>query len=92
MGAKNTARTMQERFPKNVPDNIYDAWKLSQKVGDIGKIMKALRLSRPVVDRALKYGHVKKGKLTNDITKFFQNRINTETITAKSVVVKRKVA
>ena len=76
----NTTETqsMQERFPRTIPQEVFDAWQILRQVGDAEKLCTLLKKSRPVVDRALNYGHVKKPVMADKISEFFQKRIEKQ--------------
>ena len=69
---------MEERFPMNISSELFETWKKLKRKGDPGALCKALELSRPVIDRALNYGHVKNEKNDERISKFFAKRLEAE--------------
>lgn len=71
-------KTMAERFPMNVPQETFDAWQLLRRVGDPELIARSIKASRPTVDKALKYGHVKKQWVATKITNYFKERRERE--------------
>lgn len=74
----NNTLSMEERYPRNIPLELFDAWQLLKRTGDAEKLCKELGKSRPIIDRALKYGHVKKQSLAAHISRFFQQRVDRE--------------
>ena len=85
MARKNENREeMQARYPMTVSQEVYDAWQIFRRMNDstkisayIGKTGRAA-CSRPTIDKALNYGHTKDPILANLITKFFENRVESE--------------
>ena len=69
---------MEERFPRTIPQELFDAWQILKRTGDAEKLCKELGKSRPIIDRALNYGHVKKQALAEKISRFFQQRVDKE--------------
>ncbi len=70
--------TMAERYPCNVPKEQYDYWQKHRLTNDADILCKKIGLSRPVIDRALNYGHVKKDDLADKINKFFEQRVEKQ--------------
>lgn len=70
--------SMQERYPMNIPENVFNAWQQLRRKGDPPLIASAINLSRPVIDKALNLGHVKNEKNTERISQFFQKRLDKE--------------
>lgn len=71
-------KTMQERYPRTISQELYDAWQVLRRKGDPEKIRKKVNASRPKVDLALNYGHVHDTKLIDKISKFFKDRLAEE--------------
>ena len=74
----NTALSMEERFPRTISQELFDAWQILRRSGDPELLCKELNLSRPVIDRALNYGHIKRSGIGDEISKFFQKRLDKE--------------
>lgn len=70
--------TMEERFPRNIPQALFDSWQLCRKKNDAKLIAEKFNICRPIVDRALKYGHVKNERLQINISKFFAGRYDKD--------------
>ncbi len=66
---------MSERYPMNIEQDIFDSWKMNQGKGDAEELCEKLQRSRPTIDHALKYGHVKEKGLILKITSFFNARL-----------------
>ena len=76
---KVTKPSMASRFPMNISQDLFDAWQKLRRTGDPKDICKDLNLSRPVIDRALNFGHVKNLEVTPErISKWFAKRIENE--------------
>lgn len=69
---------MAERFPRTISQQLWDAWQILRRKGDAEELMKRTELSRPVIDRALNYGHIKNSSLEAKITKYFDARLERE--------------
>lgn len=70
--------SMEVRYPRTISLELYDAWQIMRRSGDPGKLHDKLKISRPIIDRALNYGNVKKTGLADKITKFFNDRFEAE--------------
>ena len=67
-------RTVSERFPMNIDQEIYDAWQAHRRKRDVKTISEKIGWSVPIVERALNFGHVKDPEIIERVTKFFINR------------------
>lgn len=74
----DTSIPMKERYPLTIEQDLYDSWQLHRRYGDPGRICKAKGISRPIVDRALNFGHVKDPLVAKRIYAFFMERVNSE--------------
>ena len=70
--------SMAERYPRNVSQQLFDSWQVCRRKNDPKELCKKLKMSRPIIDRALNYGHVKNEKLTQRISAFFNDRYERE--------------
>jgi hypothetical protein len=70
--------SMKERYPLNISQDVFDAWQFMKRKKDAEKLMQKTGLSRPIIDRALKYGHINNDKLESQITNFFAKRYEKE--------------
>jgi hypothetical protein len=82
----NKKPSMAERYPRTISINLFRQWKKMRRFNDGRDLTIHLAKSRPIIDRALKYGHVKDETLIKKITKFFADRERRESeLDAKSV-------
>lgn len=79
---------MEERYPQTIPQDLFDAWKIMLRFGDVKQIVKSTGISRPIIDRAIKYGHVKNASanVTKKISDFFEKRHNKEQETGGKLI------
>lgn len=63
-----------EVFEQTIPDTLFDIWKSKRRKKDSQLISEAHNICRPVIDRALNFGHVKKQETIDAINSFFSNR------------------
>ena len=75
---KDPSIPMSERYTLTIDRELFEAWGKLKAYGDPGKIATHLNISRPVIDRALNFGYVKKDKVSDGITKFFNDRLARE--------------
>lgn len=71
-------RSMAERYPMTINQQLWDGWQIMRRYGDPGRIVTECIISRPIVDRALKYGNVKDPRVEKKISKFFMDRVGKE--------------
>lgn len=65
---------MNEKFKQTISDDLFQAWNSAKRPGDATAISKVVNKSYPIVQRALKYGHVNSEKLVDSISDFFAAR------------------
>lgn len=80
---KDKQYKMQEKFPMTITQEMYDAWQTFRRMGDPAKLQKILgaprgKVSRPVVERALNYGHCPNPLFVTRINKYFTARKEEE--------------
>lgn len=75
-----TGKTLKEaeKFECTIDPELLEAWGKLRRYGDTGILMDKFNLSRPVIDRAINFGYVKKQSLADRITKFFNDRLARE--------------
>ena len=76
--SENKNKSMAERYPRTVTIETFTAWQTLTRSGDSKAIHEKYKISRPIVSRALNYGHVKNPKVTDNINKFFKARLLKE--------------
>jgi hypothetical protein len=71
-------RETKKVWTRSISQELHEAWKRLRRTGDPELMAKDLGYSRPVIDRALKYGYISMPELTEKINKFFLDRLNKE--------------
>lgn len=87
---KEGEQSMEERYPRTIAQQLFDSWQILRRYGDPGRICKAAKISRPIVDRAINYGHVKDPNVTKAINKFFSDRTEKENNTGGKFIAGAK--
>ena len=82
--------SMSERYPRTISQDLHDSWLILKRYGDPVRICKEKNISRPIVDRAIEYGHVKDPHVTKKITAFFSERVDAERNSGKKLIQKAK--
>lgn len=77
---------MSTKFKQTITNDLFDAWNNAKRTGDATKIAKAINSCYPVVQRALKYGHVNNDEVKNGINSFFQKRKIEEDEAATAII------
>ena len=73
------------KFEMTISKELFAGWKKNRRRGDTEKLMEITGKSRPVIDRALNFGHAKKDELIDAISTFFINRMQEEKQLAKEM-------
>jgi hypothetical protein len=79
------ARITKDLQP-TISDDLFEAWVKLRRKGDPEQIAEILGKSRPVIDKALKYGYVKDDAVVKGITKFYNDRLEAENKDAKKLL------
>ena len=74
-----------DKFPLTIAPELFEAWKKATRKKDTQKIATVLNISRPLITRALVYGHVTKDGLVDQINLFFKTRLEAEKDTASEL-------
>ena len=75
-------------YPMTIAPDLHEAWVRARRKNDPIEIAERLGKSRALIDRALKYGHVKDQRVVEGITKFYEERVESETRDGKSLLKK----
>lgn len=86
----DTSIPMDERYPRTISQELHDGWVVLRRYGDPGRICKTKDISRPIVDRALNYGHVKDPRVTKKINAYFSERVEAEKNAGKKFIAGAK--
>lgn len=72
------AKRLDRDFECTIAPKLFEAWQKLRRKGDPEAIMELTKKSRPIIDKALKYGHVKDQTIIDVITKYYNDRLNAE--------------
>jgi hypothetical protein len=70
--------TDEQKYPRTISEELHKTWTTLRRRKDADVIAEKTGRSRPLIDRALKYGYVATPELTSLITEFFEQRIEAE--------------
>lgn len=87
------ARTTHKReFEMTISPELFNAWGQLRRKKDAEVIAQEIGKSRPVIDRALNFGHVKDQRVIDGITDFFTKRKRREDKQANKLLSNDKPA
>lgn len=69
---------INEDWPRSVSEELLEAWQTLRRKCDPDTMATELGYSRPVIDRALRWGYVSMPELPDKICVFFQRRLEKE--------------
>lgn len=72
------AQRVKRDFECTIAPKLFKGWQAMRRKGDPELIMELTGKSRPIIDKALIYGHVKDNAIADIITKFYNDRIKAE--------------
>lgn len=87
MGKINNMRPVKD-YPMTIAPELHEAWVRMRRKNDPKEIAEELGKSRALIDRALKYGHVKDQNVVKGITEYYERRLDNETRDGKSILKK----
>jgi hypothetical protein len=64
--------------PQTITDDLFEQWKACTRRSDVKDMAVALEYSVPVINKALKHGHVNQPELVGAITRYFMARVAKE--------------
>lgn len=70
MENKKTKKT----FELTIDAALFELIKILRRYEDIQKLVEKTGLSRPVIDKALNFGHIRQASLETAIIEFYENR------------------
>lgn len=74
----STTRQKHEPPKQTISDELFSQWKQCTRRSDVKDMAIALGYSVPVINKALKHGHVNQPELVGAITNYFMTRLETE--------------
>lgn len=77
---------VSKKWPRTIAPELHEAWIKMKRKKDSEVLTKRLGRSRPIIDRALNYGHVSLQELTDQISSFFLERMTQEKQTGADLI------
>lgn len=71
-------KTAKKKLEMTIAPELFEAWKRMKRKNDAKLLMELTSMSRPIIDNALNFGHVKNVDVINAITKFYKDRLAAE--------------
>jgi hypothetical protein len=66
-----------------ITEELFETWKQCRMRGDVNEITKLMKVSRPVIERALNSGFVVQQGLADKITEFFTKRLEESQVNSE---------
>lgn len=80
---KTQQKEKSAKYAMTITKELFNAWQQLRRKNDAEELSSLLGKSRPIIDRALNYGHVKSNELVEGITKYYEDRKTKEKQRAK---------
>ena len=71
---KKETKTAKKVFERTIEKDLFDAWQMQYRTGDVVEIMQITGKSYPIIQRALHFGHVKNEDVCDTISEFYIKR------------------
>lgn len=78
-------RQKHEPPKQTITDELFTQWKQCTRRSDVKDMAVALGYSVPVINKALKHGHVNQPELVGAITNYFMARVEAEKVQARQL-------
>lgn len=89
---KKVRTSQADKYPMNIPVETFNVWQQNRRMGDPEAMMKAFKCSRPIVERALNFGHVKEAWVVKSVNDFYKNRLKKELEQSRELLALTKEA
>ena len=66
--------TIKKTFERTISEPLFETIKMLRRYEDVQKLVYKTGLSRPVIDKALNYGHIRQVSLETAIIEFYEIR------------------
>lgn len=74
MKKTETKKQTKKTFERTIDEDLFNAWKMLYRTGDIPELMELTGKSYPIIQNALHKGHVKSESVCDTISKFYIER------------------
>ena len=66
--------TVKKTFERTISEALFETIKMLRRYEDVQKLVDKTGLSRPVIDKALNFGHIRQASLETAIIEFYEIR------------------
>lgn len=66
--------TVKKTFERTISEALFETIKMLRRYEDVQKLSDKTGLSRPVIDKALNFGHIRQSSLETSIIEFYEAR------------------
>lgn len=76
----------KKTFERTIDEALFELIKLLRRYEDVQKLSEITGLSRPVIDKALNFGHIRQTSLETAIIEFYENRALEHSKAVKRII------
>ena len=76
----------KKTFERTIDEALFELIKLLRRYEDVQKLSELTGLSRPVIDKALNFGHIRQSSLETAIIEFYENRAAEHSKAVKRII------
>lgn len=78
--------TVKKTFERTISEALFETIKMLRRYEDVQKLSDKTGLSRPVIDKALNFGHIRQSSLETAIIEFYENRAAEHSKAVKRII------
>lgn len=78
----------KKTYERTINKNLFEAWQMLRRTDDVRELSEITGKSNPIIYRALNYGHIKDESITETISRFYENRAESQKEQAKKILNK----
>lgn len=79
-------KKMKKTFELTIDATLFELIKILRRYEDIQKLVEKTGLSRPVIDKALNFGHIRQASLETAIIEFYENRAKDQADAVERII------
>ena len=76
----------KKTFERTIDEALFELIKLLRRYEDVQKLSEITGFSRPVIDKALNFGHIRQSSLETAIIEFYENRASEHSKAVKRII------
>ena len=76
----------KKEFERTIDDSLFDTIKMLRRIQDASELTETTGFSRPTIDKALNFGHIRDSNLETAIVEFYTKRASRQRDDAERIL------